>query len=310
MLKIHFLNVGHGDCIIIENLDTDRVTIVDINRECNMDSSSMKEVYESISGKTFSSFLLEGTINKQLLEKAGYSIDLQDPIDYLNEKDILSIHRFISTHPHMDHMTGISSLKNNITNLWIVKNSYSQNIDQLSEMQKEDWAFYKKYRDTQENKLDGITVIRPEEGHERDFFTEDGIYILSPNDGIKAVAENNANELSYVLLVKHAGISILLPGDAEEKTWDYLVENYAHELQNVDILKAAHHGRDSGYHQEAVKLMSPLVTIVSVGKKPSTDSSNKYRQYCDNVWSTRWKGNIVLTIKDDGKIEYEHQYDR
>ena len=51
----------------------------------------------------------------------------------------------------------------------------------------------------------------------------------------------------------------------------------------------------------SVSLMCPQYTIVSVGKKPETDASNKYRQYSDNVWSTRWRGNITLTINDDGK---------
>ena len=116
--------------------------------------------------------------------------------------------------------------------------------------------------------------------------------------------------MSYILLIKHKGKKIILGGDAEEATWEYLLENYSGELKNIDILKAAHHGRDSGYYQPAVKHMSPTVTIVSVGKKPKPDASNKYRQYCDNVWSTRWKGNIVFEISDGGEITYTTQYDR
>ena len=50
MLKIHFLNVGHGDCIIIENFDTGRNTVIDINRSKEMDNSSKKEVYGSFRG--------------------------------------------------------------------------------------------------------------------------------------------------------------------------------------------------------------------------------------------------------------------
>jgi hypothetical protein len=53
-----------------------------------------------------------------------------------------------------------------------------------------------------------------------------------------------------------------------------------------------------------------MYTIVSVGKKPSRDASNKYRQYCDNVWSTRWKGNIVFEINSDGTWTYDTQYNR
>ncbi len=76
------------------------------------------------------------------------------------------------------------------------------------------------------------------------------------------------------------------------------------------MLKASHHGRDTGYHQAAVKLMSPEYTIVSVGTKPDTDASNKYRQYIDNVWSTRWRGNISVMINDQGRGQVIPQYDR
>ena len=47
-------------------------------------------------------------------------------------------------------------------------------------------------------------------------------------------------------------------------------------LEILRACKANHHGRDTGYHQEAVKAMSPSVTIVSAGQKPDTDASAKY----------------------------------
>lgn len=169
---------------------------------------------------------------------------------------------------------------------------------------------YKKFRDTDEQEIEGVTIVRPEEGAQAQYYKEDGIQILAPNDQLKRYGESNPNKMSYVLLIKHKGRKILLPGDAEKETWKYLVENYESELKNIDILKAAHHGRDSGYYQPAVKLMSPTWTVVSVGKKPETDASNKYRQYSKYVWSTRWKGNIVFEIDDNGKITYETQYNR
>jgi beta-lactamase superfamily II metal-dependent hydrolase len=313
MLKIHFLNVGHGDCVIVEFKDNNRVAMIDINRSEEMDEQSKNEVYSSL--KSTSSFLSEQgllSINRALLEKAGYDVALQDPISYIEDNNIRSIFRFISSHPHMDHLTGLCDLKDRVgfSNIWIVDNTYKQDYTKLSESQKKDWNLYKSYRDTGENQVDGVTIIRPEEGSSAQFYREDGIYLLAPNDDLKYEVENNANKMSYVLLIKHKGRKILLPGDAEKATWEYLVENYNEDIKDIDILKAAHHGRDSGYHQPAVKLMSPVVTIVSVGKKPSTDSTNKYKQYCENVWSTRWKGNIILEIDDKGKMTYSTQYDR
>jgi len=314
MLRIHFLNVGHGDCCIVEFIDNSRVAMIDINRTSEMDENSAREIYESLSISLAARLLLasKSKITSSMLERAGYDIKLQDPIEYLHENRINNIFRFISTHPHMDHLSGLYVLHKQIgfMNIWVVKNKYEQDMDELSESQKEDWNLYTKFRDTNEREIEGVTIVRPEEGSEAQYYKEDGIQILAPNDHLKDGSDNNANRISYVLLIKHRGRKILLPGDAEEETWKYLVENYKTELKNVDILKAAHHGRDSGYYQPAVKLMSPTFTILSVGKKPETDASNKYRQYSKYVWSTRWKGNIVFTINEDGEITYETQYNR
>jgi competence protein ComEC len=114
---------------------------------------------------------------------------------------------------------------------------------------------------------------------------------------------------SYVIWFQYAGIKVVLGGDATEAVWQSIHKQYGNNLK-CHVLKASHHGRDSGYHQPAVEAMSPQYTIVSVGKKPETDASDNYLQYSDHVWSTRWRGNIVLTIQPDGNANIESQYNR
>ncbi len=46
MLKMHFLNVGHGDCCIIEF--PEHTTMVDINRSKSVDKESVKEIVSAI----------------------------------------------------------------------------------------------------------------------------------------------------------------------------------------------------------------------------------------------------------------------
>lgn len=313
MLRIHFLNVGQGDCCIIEFLDSQRVAIIDINRSSEMDKESSKEVLKSLNENLYSYYDVLGyNVTKELLVEKGYDIKIQDPLEYLIENKIDNIFRFISSHPHMDHLTGLFELKKqfSFTNIWIVKNKYAQDLSELTDCQKNDWDLYTKMRDTSEDSIDGTMIINPEEGNQNHYYSEDGIQILAPNKELKLGSDEDANKLSYVLLITHNGRKILLAGDADQETWEYLLENHSEELKNIDILKAAHHGRDSGYYQPAVKHMRPTVAIVSVGKKPESDASNKYKQYCDHVWSTRWKGNIVFEINDLGKINYRTQYNR
>jgi len=318
MLKLHYLNVGHGDCMIVEFCDNNRVAMIDINRTTDMDNDTINElVNESLSSVddlTKSYYNLGIYDRQQLFEKAGYTIKLQDPLDYLKEKNISSIFRFISTHPHTDHFSGLNELfkRFSIGNIWVVKNEFVIDEEKLSDSQRADWKLYKTFRDTAQTQLNGTTVVRPTEKDSLDFWKQDGIEILAPNNDLLKLAKdkNNQNIMSYVLLITYAGRKIVFGGDAEEPTWKHIVENHADKIKDVTILDASHHGRDSGYYQPALEIMKPEFTLVSVGKKPSTDSSNKYLKYSKNVWSTRWKGNIYFEINADGSVTYSTQYDR
>lgn len=317
-MKIHFLNVGNGDCCIIE-FDTGRKAMIDINRGSEFDDETVSEIItESGSLNAYDKLLLSYKFKsksigvKSVLEKCSYNIQLTDPVQYMSNNSIYSIFRFVSTHPHMDHLTGLSYVKSNLSNIWICDNNFDQDINSLTDAQKIDWDLYVKFRNNIEEHVDNIKVLDIREGSVGKFYEEDGISILAPTDDLikKAEDKNNRNIMSTVLLIKYGKCKIILGGDAESDTWDYIKENFSDEISNVSILKASHHGRDSGYHQEAVKLMNPEYTIVSVGKKPETDASNKYRQYSDYVYSTRWKGNIVFNCYIDGTVEPTCEYDR
>ncbi len=316
MIKTHHLNVGHGDTIIIEFLDTKRLMVIDINRSSEFDDDTKKELVNesllTLSSSEQLRYYLGGFDTQALFEKAGIKKSLTDPIEYINKLGYSSIFRFIQTHPHADHFTGMNALfeAKSVYNIWCVKNNFDVDETKLSDNQKADWKLLKKFRDTTSREIDGTTVVRPMSNESRNFWDEDNITVLSPTPDLVKLAEekNNKNIMSYVLLIKHAGRKFIFGGDAEKETWEYILENFEDEITNVTVLDASHHGRDSGYYQPAVKVMNPEYVIVSVGKKPSTDASNKYRQYCDNVWSTRYKGNVVFTINDDGSGTYDTEY--
>jgi competence protein ComEC len=313
LLRIHFLNVGHGDCAIIEFPTNNRVAMIDINKSSEMDDTSFSELEESYKDtKNFAlnKFLFDGN---EFLKTAGYDVELQNPINYLSGRGIKSIFRFIITHPHMDHLTGLSELNEcaDISNFWILRNEFSQDFKKISEEQQKDWSFYKKLRDTNEVKVGDQTIVRPTQGDIADYWNEDGIEILAPDSEMLELANTNDNRnlMSYVLLIKYGNIKIVLGGDAEKAIWEILYDKYPNKLKNVTILKASHHGRDSGYFQKAVELMNPRATVISVGKKPPTDVHQKYSNYSGLVFSTRWCGNIYFECEEDGSCKYHKQYD-
>jgi competence protein ComEC len=320
MLKLHFLNVGHGDCCILEF--PEKVAMVDINRNKTPDDNSLKEIIEAsnpTNAKDIRGEFEAGNIDKKTaLELAEYTIPIQDPLNYIKKNSMSSVFRFVSTHPHMDHLHGLGELDKTveISNFWALKNNFKANKSLDKQGAADDWSTYKKYRDnTAESQAEEITpktVIRPMEKSTGDVYTSDGIKILAPTPELLELSENegSANIMSYVLLVDYPPHKIILGGDAEKDTWKYVLEHYPEEIKDITVLKAAHHGRNSGYYEPAMKQMHPQYTIVSVGAKldPSLDATKKYTQFTENLITTRWQGNVTIECHENGDLKCEPQF--
>jgi competence protein ComEC len=324
MLKVHFLNVGHGDCTIIRHPDG-RLTMIDINNAEDLDPTTAQELRLGVGGRIASSSIptfsfmsdpqklvsgvrmtaLRETVAR--LDKGCYNAPT-NPIEFMKTQNYKSIFRYIQTHPDLDHMRGLIALRDagyEITNFWDTE--HDKHPDFFSTSDTRDWKQYQLLRSGRYCKV--LNLFR---GGQNNFWSKDGIEILSPTPEIIRLANlrKNWNNLSYVLRLTYGGISVIFGGDAEEDVWKSIVKKYGNNLK-CNILKASHHGRDSGYYQEAVKLMSPEYTIVSVGKKPSTDAHQKYNHYSSNkVLSTRWRGDITLQINSFGQGEIFTEYDR
>jgi competence protein ComEC len=307
-LAVHFLNVGEGDCTIIEH-PSGRISVVDLSNIKSIDSESAKELLIS---EALARGATAEEINAALLQEAiSKAAPLTDALEYYDanigaRKDIF---RLIITHPHMDHISGIDRLINHepksVENFWHAsRENFDLDDDSkwskgMGRFNRDDWRTYKAVRDSAERR-----TFDQRRSATNSYWKEDQIEIWAPTDHLvaTAVAKNDQNILSMVLKVSHAGRSILLGGDASaEESWPPLFESTV--MSDIDVFKASHHGRNSGYHQLSVKEMSPWLTITSVGQKEH-DATENYRQYSDYTVSTRFTGDIKITIEDDGTLVY------
>jgi competence protein ComEC len=322
MTRMHFLNVGHGDCTIIEHA-SGHITMIDINNSDSLDNDTRRELAEEygIVGmdyvmKRYSSAMLGESFRKKYLAEAGYDIPLTDPVDYyLRNWPNRPIFRYIQTHPDCDHLRGLARLREEkieILNFWDTANT--RKVTSFTGNDEAHWREYQRLRSSS----DTPRVLRLNREARDKYWNQDdaggigdGIHILAPTPELTAAANeaDDPNAHSYALWMQYGNYKVVLGGDCNEAAWQTIWEKYGANLR-CNILKASHHGRDSGFHLEAVKAMNPEYTVVSVGKKPSTDASNKYRVHTrKKVWSTRWRGNIVLTIHDGGGATITPQFE-
>ena len=255
--RVHFLNVGQGDCFLIERT-SNRLTMIDI---CcgNLVTDEKKEIIkESAFSKPSGNY--------------GMCKKPTNPIDYLTNHGISTIWRFILTHPDMDHMDGIKKLFDNktVNNFWDCgirreKPDFKNNYQYLEE----DWDYYDSIIN---GSVSTVKVISPRAGDKGVFWNRDdeqgngdGDYlsIISPNDELIKQANDNGdiNDASYVIVYRSSGGNIIFPGDSNDKTWEYILDKHKALVSDAAVLFAPHHGRKSDRDYSFLDVVNPRISF-------------------------------------------------
>lgn len=314
MPRVHFLNVGQGDCSIIEH-SSRRVSMIDI---CGGNISETEEAVQKRLSATLAAF--ETTVATSNHNMKEYPTN---PVRYCKEHSISSIFRFIITHPDMDHMNGLENLitELHVQNVW--EPGIRRNKPDFANCpyQEGDWDCYQKLID---RKWPGITVLSNLAGATFEFANKgdaehrgDCLSIVAPNKTLVAEANSSEdfNDGSYVIVYRSCGGNIIFPGDAHDETWNYVMQNYFDMVNNCAVLVAPHHGRKSERYYNFLDVLKPRLTLF--GNAPS-----EHLAY--NAWNTRnlphitnnQAGNIILESKDYGidvyveNVAFASQYRR
>ncbi len=268
MLKAHFLNVGKGNCTILD-FPTDRIAMVDI------DNSRVTE-----------------------------DNPLTDPAEYYHQQfGSKVLFRFILTHPDMDHMSGLNELSQSISILHFWDTDNNKDMDdedwESSPYDEADWDRYQQFRQSGERPK----CLRLLQGARADCcWVQDKIRILSPTDKLVKLANetDEYNHLSYVLRVEHAGKILLLGGDATSEAWDEIYDTCGAGPLAADIFLAPHHGSASNVNKDVFEHISPDYVIVSVARGVDYDYDFYNGLAKEKVLSTKAYGTMRVEIKDEG----------
>jgi competence protein ComEC len=292
MARVHFLNVGKGDSCIIQHV-SGRTTMIDISKG---NLSAARRASAVLLENIFESSRLPGNF--------GMSRRPTNPIEYLESIGVDELFRFVLTHPDMDHLDGFDALTDQfpIRNFWDSGVRREKPDFEGSPYREEDWNRYIKFRDGKEA---AVTVVKPRAKSQFQFANKneanqpggDGLHVLAPEATLVASANDAeiCNDGSYVLLYRSAGGRILIPGDAQDETWEYVVENFPGDVANCSILFAPHHGRRSGCNFDFLDIVQPKLTLFGCASSGHLGydewSSRQLRVITNNQ-----AGNVVLEI--------------
>jgi len=298
MPSVHLLNVSPGDCSIIRQA-SGRTTVIDI---CD---GNIEEEDPLTKAMMAAAFGLRPRGNFRMSESPT------NPIRYAKSLGIESIFRFILTHPDMDHMDGLDALANEfrIYNFWDTGTRRDEpEFGEGSPYREEDWDRYVEMRDGNE---EGVSSAIRQAGLRFAFANKkensqaggDGLYILAPDAQLANEASDGGdiNDGSYVILYRSVGGRILLPGDAHDNTWNYVLTKYATDVANCSFMLAPHHGRDSNRSYDFLDHIRPKVTLIGCAPSEHIDYNQWSRRDLEFITSNQ-TGNVVLEIFD-GQID-------
>ena len=130
--------------------------------------------------------------------------------------------------------------------------------------------------------------------------------------------DGDLNDSSAVVWLDYAGTSALLAGDAgsaveERLLADYRLgyfDGYGVALEDTEILKVSHHGSDSGTGEDFVRFLGTETAVISCGAgnvygHPSPLVTARLAEAGAKVYRTDSDGDVVLSLLPDGTYSVE-----
>lgn len=284
-MAFHFLNVGNGDCSIIQH-GSGRVTMIDCCKARAV--TAVNELAKA--------FRADAAVGGNFNQK-DYP---ENPIEYMKAHGMTSIFRFILSHADMDHMDGIKDVFDTfpVSNFWDTANDKECEFGNNAPYREEDWTFYKGLRGGTNNSVKRLTLYSGADGQfynrdETNNIGGDGLNILAPTPELMAQANRteDPNDGSYVILYRTPAGRILLAGDSHDATWEHVLKHHGHMLKNVELMIAPHHGRHSERSFSFLDVVRPRVTLF--GNAPA-----EHLAYA--AWSNR--GLDIITNNQAGSV--------
>lgn len=221
--------------------------------------------------------LIDGGPNQSVLSELNAVMDAGDH----------SIDMLMLSHPDADHVTGLVD----------VLRDYQVQTILMPDVAKTT-AVYKAWVEGINKEGAQLHVIK----QAQTFTLPDGVRltILSPTPQTYHEGEP-ANDASIVVRLDYGQRSFLFTGDEEQTIEERLLaDNNNHALLDVDVLKVPHHGSKTSSTAEFIKVVSPQIALISVGKDnkyghPSPAVIDRYQRQYSRILRTDQLGRIRLT---------------
>jgi competence protein ComEC len=267
-LRVHFIDVGHGDCIFIQTPDD--------GIPHNGRAEGFRVLVDAGEARYSHNFAV--TYMKKLGLKRG------DRIDYV-----------VATHLDADHVGGLPTVFDSFHVLNTIEPGYEYTKGPAraftTAARKESLEGSTFWRDPVESKL--ISKM----GDKLNLGSELEARLLF-YDATPGKVDTRTNASSIVLRIRYGSVSFLFMGDAPKAVEESLLARYGSTLKST-VLKVGHHGSTTASGKAFLKTVSPRYAIVCAGLRHKLPNSSVIALLKDTCGADVWR-------TDDNDVE-EHK---
>lgn len=246
-------------------------------------------------------------------------------LPFLKAKGTDRLDAIFVTHMDSDHYNGIQALIDDMAQGGIkIENLIMPEIGEKSRSE----AYYELVDAAQEIEIKVVYINKGETlRHGKLKLT-----CLHPEEGEES---EDTNAMSTVLYLEYEAFSALFTGDLEgdgekrvteyisgnieEGVAGYLPENDAKysvkyndikDINNITLLKVAHHGSRNSTAQDFIELVSPRIALISAGRDnsyghPHAETLERLENVGSHIYRTD-KGGAITVIYRDGRVKVEY----
>ena len=223
--------------------------------------------------------LIQTPSGKVMLIDAGPTATESKVVKYLQDQGISTIDVVVATHPHEDHIGGMSAVLNGFAVKQFIDSGYPHTTSTYENML---------------NLIDkkNIPFKTVTNGDTISLDPAVSVQVLNP----QATFSDDINQNAIVLKITYGKNTFLFTGDAGEP-----IENsYAGNAGHADILKVAHHGSSTSSGSSFLSKITPSISVIEVGAgnsygHPTQATLSRLQQVGSKVYRTDLDGTITIT---------------
>lgn len=247
------------------------------------------------SGALVLNFIDVGQGDAVLVQSAGenYLIDGGRPeagpkvVDFLRSRGVESLEGMVATHPHADHIGGLSEVLESfpVEDVYVSGESSGSTIF---------GSFLRAVQDS------GASVHEAREGMQLEWGRARADVISPPRGDL----EGSSNDNSVAVLLSMGPARVLLAGDAEARQERQMAESG--HAGPLTVLKVNHHGSNTSTTPLLLNRYRPQIAVIQVGENsyghPTPQTLRRLERVGAEVFRNDLHGDVIVTI-NDGQVD-------